>query len=288
MFQGREYLSELGISDFRTRFYHPGLGRFLQKDPLGFGGGDANLFRFCGGDPVNGSDPSGLLEKTKPSGKSPPPIRPYEPVNFGSNGYTPTGSLIPQSVTGIWNGGSWDLSSHDYVNGTQSLGSFVLVGGLGGGGSSTSGGGGGGGGAQFVSTSTPFGRAIELATRALDAIAPQAKNLGVEMGGTVLSNGKMHVDAPGTSMMMTITFPSGAIASFHIHQLIGPNPYEFSHPPTGLDSYTLIQQHPNMVHLIGILDGPPGQFTIRAYVPEQGEFWQRPNPPYTPGFEGGH
>src|SRR5256885_6294695 len=41
MFQGREYLSELGIYDFRNRFYQPQLGRFLQKDPLGFGRSDA-------------------------------------------------------------------------------------------------------------------------------------------------------------------------------------------------------------------------------------------------------
>jgi len=60
MFTGREYFFELGIYDFRHRFYYPALGSFLQPDPLGFGGGDANLFRYCGGDPVNRKDPSGL------------------------------------------------------------------------------------------------------------------------------------------------------------------------------------------------------------------------------------
>jgi len=35
---------------------------FLQSDPIGFDGGDANLFRYCGGDPVNRSDPSGMLD----------------------------------------------------------------------------------------------------------------------------------------------------------------------------------------------------------------------------------
>jgi RHS repeat-associated protein len=59
MFQGREWIAELGIYDFRNRMYHPQLGRFLQKDPLGFDGGDANLFRYCGGDPINLSDPFG-------------------------------------------------------------------------------------------------------------------------------------------------------------------------------------------------------------------------------------
>jgi RHS repeat-associated protein len=60
MFQGREWLSELGIYDFRNRMYDPSIGRFLQMDPLGFDGGDTNLFRYCGDDPVNGSDPTGL------------------------------------------------------------------------------------------------------------------------------------------------------------------------------------------------------------------------------------
>jgi RHS repeat-associated protein len=60
MFQGREYLSELGLYDYRHRTYHPGLGRFLQVDPLGFDAGDMNLFRYCGDDPVDRSDPTGL------------------------------------------------------------------------------------------------------------------------------------------------------------------------------------------------------------------------------------
>jgi len=59
MFTGREYFPELGLYDYRFRFYHPALGRFLQSDPTGFDAGDANLFRYCGGDPVNGIDPSG-------------------------------------------------------------------------------------------------------------------------------------------------------------------------------------------------------------------------------------
>ena len=59
MFTGREYFPEFGLYDYRNRFYHPILGRFLQSDPIGFAGGDANLFRYCGGDPVNWTDPYG-------------------------------------------------------------------------------------------------------------------------------------------------------------------------------------------------------------------------------------
>lgn len=60
LFQGREWYSELGYYNFRYRFYDPTVGRFLQPDPLGFGGGDANLFRYCGGDPINRRDAYGL------------------------------------------------------------------------------------------------------------------------------------------------------------------------------------------------------------------------------------
>src|SRR5438067_466379 len=63
MFTGREYFPELGLYEFRNRFYYPALGRFLQSDPTGFDAGDANLFRYCGGDPINGSDPFGLGEQ---------------------------------------------------------------------------------------------------------------------------------------------------------------------------------------------------------------------------------
>lgn len=60
MFQGHEYLSQFGFYDFRNRAYLPKLGRFLQIDPINFGGGDYNLYRFIGGDPINCIDPSGL------------------------------------------------------------------------------------------------------------------------------------------------------------------------------------------------------------------------------------
>lgn len=61
-FTGREYQEAFGIYEYRNRAYHPGLGRFLSEDPLGFAAGDTNLSRYCGGDPVNFTDPSGLID----------------------------------------------------------------------------------------------------------------------------------------------------------------------------------------------------------------------------------
>src|SRR5580692_8174542 len=48
----------------RTLMHHRGLdtlkGRWLTEDPIGFAGGDRNLYRFVGNNPVAKTDPSGL------------------------------------------------------------------------------------------------------------------------------------------------------------------------------------------------------------------------------------
>lgn len=60
LFTGREYDSSTGLYDYRARTYSPELGRFLQMDPIKFDGGDPNIFRYCGNNPLNWIDPSGL------------------------------------------------------------------------------------------------------------------------------------------------------------------------------------------------------------------------------------
>ncbi len=44
-FTGRE-LEETGFYYYRARFYMPDLGRFISKDPIGFAGGDTNLYSY--------------------------------------------------------------------------------------------------------------------------------------------------------------------------------------------------------------------------------------------------
>jgi RHS repeat-associated protein len=60
LFTGREYLYTFGLYDYRHRIYHPGLGRFIQIDPIGFKGDPLNLYRYCNNNPINHSDPMGL------------------------------------------------------------------------------------------------------------------------------------------------------------------------------------------------------------------------------------
>ncbi|MGA1870687.1 MAG: RHS repeat-associated core domain-containing protein [bacterium] len=60
-YTGREFDSESGLYYYRARYYDPEIGRFLTQDPLGFAGGDMNLYVYVGNNPVNLIDPWGLL-----------------------------------------------------------------------------------------------------------------------------------------------------------------------------------------------------------------------------------
>jgi RHS repeat-associated protein len=57
-FQGRVRDRYLGLYNFRNRYYSPGLGRFVQVDPIREAGG-LNLYRFVANNPVSLSDPDG-------------------------------------------------------------------------------------------------------------------------------------------------------------------------------------------------------------------------------------
>ena len=48
-----------GLLLLGQRYYEPHLGRFVTRDPLGYEGG-INLYAYCGNNPVNAVDPSGL------------------------------------------------------------------------------------------------------------------------------------------------------------------------------------------------------------------------------------
>ncbi len=48
-----------GLLYMRARYYHPGLRRFVNPDPIGFEGG-CNWYAYAGGNPLMANDPSGL------------------------------------------------------------------------------------------------------------------------------------------------------------------------------------------------------------------------------------
>jgi RHS repeat-associated protein len=58
-FQSQPLDEESGLYYLQARYYNPGLGKFIQADPLRYGAG-LNLYDYCANDPVNNSDPRGL------------------------------------------------------------------------------------------------------------------------------------------------------------------------------------------------------------------------------------
>ena len=62
LFQGLEFTDATRLTHARHRDYSVNLGRFIQRDPIGFAAGDNNWYRFVGNGPTGKVDPSGLCE----------------------------------------------------------------------------------------------------------------------------------------------------------------------------------------------------------------------------------
>jgi RHS repeat-associated protein len=62
-YTGREFDYHTGLYYYRARYYDPKAGRFVTRDPIGFEGGDVNLYNYVGANPVNWVDPFGLYNK---------------------------------------------------------------------------------------------------------------------------------------------------------------------------------------------------------------------------------
>jgi RHS repeat-associated protein len=58
-FAGGLYDNDTGLVRFGARDYDPSVGRWVSKDPIRFGGRQANLYAYVGNDPINWVDPDG-------------------------------------------------------------------------------------------------------------------------------------------------------------------------------------------------------------------------------------
>jgi RHS repeat-associated protein len=102
-YTGREYDPESGLYYYRARYYDPRAGRFLTRDPIGLAGGDVNLYRYTGNNPVNWIDPDGLFVLA--------PVLPFLiPAFEAAAAYT--GATIAGMAIGGWIWDTW-LANED-------------------------------------------------------------------------------------------------------------------------------------------------------------------------------
>jgi len=93
--------------------YDPTVGRFLQEDPIEIAGGDPNFYRYCGNDPANGTDPTGLAD-----------IRRVKTVNgpFDVNPALAKSNLFGTKWQWEWNPvDAWSIAQRVTVNGVFSV-----------------------------------------------------------------------------------------------------------------------------------------------------------------------
>ena len=75
-FAGMSLDPATGLYYDHARWYDPGSGAFITRDPMGYAAGDANLYRYCGNNPISATDPTGLdqVSFTVQGGTAPPPV----------------------------------------------------------------------------------------------------------------------------------------------------------------------------------------------------------------------
>jgi RHS repeat-associated protein len=61
-YTGREYDDETGLFNNGARYRSPENGGFVQEDPIGFAGEDTNLNAYVRNNPINYTDPTGLVQ----------------------------------------------------------------------------------------------------------------------------------------------------------------------------------------------------------------------------------
>ena len=59
LFTGQEYDASTGLYYYDARWYDPTIGKFISEDPISFFGGDTNLYRYVGNNPLNYTDSRG-------------------------------------------------------------------------------------------------------------------------------------------------------------------------------------------------------------------------------------
>ena len=95
MFTGRRLDKETGLYYYRARYYSAAMGRFLQRDPLGYFD-SMNLYEYVASNPINRIDPTGLSWSITGGWFAAKKLR--LAANWGKNGYPLSAELLEFSL----------------------------------------------------------------------------------------------------------------------------------------------------------------------------------------------
>jgi RHS repeat-associated protein len=126
-FAGMELDAVTGLDYDRARWFDSVGGKFIGRDPIGFGGGDANDFRYVKNNVINDQDTRGLQAKSQETiqtfdPQNPGKLDPTKPMDFHGpelpdKRFHPTGQELadPKLFPAIaaWNDALRDLSKTD-------------------------------------------------------------------------------------------------------------------------------------------------------------------------------
>jgi len=79
LFTARPFDPDTGLQNNLNRWYDPSVGRWISEDPIGFNGGDGNLYRYVGNGVLDAIDPIGHWKWPWNWGKPSPPPVPVQP-----------------------------------------------------------------------------------------------------------------------------------------------------------------------------------------------------------------
>jgi RHS repeat-associated protein len=104
-FAGGIYDQHTKLVRFGARDYDPETGQWTAKDPIRFEGGDANLYAYVSGNPINFIDPNGL-ETT---------VTVWQPVGWGSSSFGHVSTNINGTTYSFGPNGMSVLPTSDYL-----------------------------------------------------------------------------------------------------------------------------------------------------------------------------
>jgi len=113
LFQGGRLDAVSGLYNFQRRDYDPSSGVWMERDPSGLGGGDPNLYRFVGNNPVNWIDPSGLAGEGVAAAAG---LGVLQGCANTVNGVQDVGVGVLNTPAAVWNWtGGWFLPNCPYI-----------------------------------------------------------------------------------------------------------------------------------------------------------------------------